>query len=41
MWRGALALSMLFPLVGATLIGVLLLDILVLQKVRPLRRLLT
>ncbi|WP_235841831.1 PepSY domain-containing protein [Cereibacter johrii] len=44
-WKGALALalalSMLFPLVGATLIGVLLLDILVLQKVRPLRRLLT
>ncbi|EKX59854.1 putative iron-regulated membrane protein [Rhodobacter sp. AKP1] len=44
-WKGALALalslSMLFPLVGATLIGVLLFDILVLQKVRPLRRLLT
>ncbi|WP_210528598.1 PepSY-associated TM helix domain-containing protein [Rubellimicrobium arenae] len=42
LWKGALALavalSMLFPLVGATLIGVLVLDMLVLQNVKPLKR---
>lgn len=42
-WQGAMvitiALSMLFPLVGAVLIGVLVLDVLVIQRLAPLRRL--
>lgn len=43
-WQGAvgivIALSMLFPLVGAVLIAVLALDVLVIQRLGPLRRLL-
>lgn len=44
LWKGALALaialSMLFPLVGVTLVGVLLLDVLVLRHLAGLRRVL-